>query len=91
MNHAYICSYSRTAIGAYLGSLRSVAATQLGAYTIKSTLEKSKIYNLYCLLGALSFATSYSVKSENKIEICQDLKNKFLILTGLENLFSSTL
>jgi len=48
------------------------------------TLEKSKIYNLYCLLGALCFATSYHVKSENKIEICQDLKNKFLI--SLNNL-----
>ena len=48
------------------------------------TLEKSKIYNLYCLLGALCFATSYAVKSENKIEICHDLKNKFLI--SLNNL-----
>jgi FkbM family methyltransferase len=48
------------------------------------TLEKSQIYNLYCLLGALCFATSYTVKSENKIEICQDLKNKFLI--SLNNL-----
>ncbi len=47
-------------------------------------ISSSQIYNLYCLLGALCFATSYSVKSGNKIEICQDLKNTFTV--ALDNL-----
>lgn len=47
-------------------------------------MKYSQIYNLYCLLGALCFATSYSVKSGNKVEICQDMENKFTV--SLENL-----
>lgn len=50
----------------------------------KIKLKYSQIYNIYCLLGALCFATSYSVKPGNKIEICQDMKNKFTV--SLEDL-----
>ena len=39
MRDVYICSYSRTPIGAFQGSLSSLAATKLGSITIKSTLE----------------------------------------------------
>ena len=37
MRDVYICSYSRTPIGAFQGSLSSLAATKLGSITIKST------------------------------------------------------
>ena len=39
MRDVYICSYSRPPIGAFQGSLSSLAATKLGSITIKSTLE----------------------------------------------------
>ena len=42
-NMGYICSYTRTPIGAFQGSLSSLSATQLGSIVIKSILNKSKI------------------------------------------------
>jgi len=42
-------------------------------------INSKYIYYLFCLLGALCFATSYNVRSSSEIEICQDLKSKFLI------------
>jgi acetyl-CoA C-acetyltransferase len=39
----YILSATRTPIGAYLGSLSSVSAPQLGAATIKAALERAKV------------------------------------------------
>ncbi len=39
----YIVSAQRTPIGAYLGSLASVTAPQLGAVAIKAALEKAKV------------------------------------------------
>jgi len=43
MNDTYICSYSRTAIGAFQGLLSSTPATELGSNVIKSVLEKTAI------------------------------------------------
>jgi acetyl-CoA C-acetyltransferase len=43
MENTYICSYSRTPIGAFQGSLSKIPATTLGSYVIKSVVEKSKI------------------------------------------------
>tara|TARA_B100000676_G_scaffold136300_1_gene135154 strand:+ start:551 stop:1729 length:1179 start_codon:yes stop_codon:yes gene_type:complete len=43
MNNTYICSYSRTPIGAFQGSLSKIAATKLGSYVIESVIEKSKL------------------------------------------------
>ena len=40
MQETYILSYSRTPIGAFMGSLSSVPATELGSISIKSTIEK---------------------------------------------------
>ncbi|MBX3190598.1 MAG: acetyl-CoA C-acyltransferase [Labilithrix sp.] len=39
----YIVSATRTPIGAYLGSLSSLSAPQLGAATIKAALERAKV------------------------------------------------
>src|SRR4029078_12816110 len=39
----YIVSATRTPIGAFLGSLSSVRAPQLGAAVIKSAIERAKI------------------------------------------------
>ena len=41
MRDVYICSYSRTPIGGFQGSLSSTSATKLGSITIKSTLENA--------------------------------------------------
>lgn len=43
MGYSYICSYSRTPIGAFLGSLSKIPATTLGSYVIKSVIDKSKL------------------------------------------------
>ena len=43
MSYSYICSYSRTPIGAFLGSLSKIPATSLGSYVIKSVIDKSKL------------------------------------------------
>ena len=43
MSDTYICSYSRTPIGAFQGSLSKIPATKLGSYVIKSVVEKSKL------------------------------------------------
>ena len=43
MSNTYICSYSRTPIGAFQGSLSKIPATKLGSYVIKSVVEKSKL------------------------------------------------
>ena len=43
MDNTYICSYSRTPIGAYQGSLSKIAATKLGSYVIESVIKKSKL------------------------------------------------
>jgi len=43
MGNTYICSYSRTPIGAFQGSLRKIPATKLGSYVIKSVVKKSKL------------------------------------------------
>ena len=40
MRETYICSYSRTPIGAFRGSLSSISATELGSISIKSTIKK---------------------------------------------------
>ena len=40
MQETYILSYSRTPIGAFMGSLSSVPATELGSISIKSTINK---------------------------------------------------
>ena len=40
MQETYICSYSRTPIGSFRGSLSSISATELGSISIKSTIEK---------------------------------------------------
>ena len=42
MQETYILSYSRTPIGAFMGSLSTVSATELGSFSIKSTIEKIK-------------------------------------------------
>ena len=43
MNETYIYGYSRTPIGCFNGSLKTVSAPNLGATVIKSVLEKTKI------------------------------------------------
>ena len=43
MDNTYICEYSRTPIGSYQGQLKDIPAPKLGAYTIKSLLNKTKI------------------------------------------------
>ena len=43
MDSTYICSYSRTPIGAFQGSLSKIPATKLGSYVIKSVVDKSKL------------------------------------------------
>ena len=43
MNETYIYGYSRTPIGCFNGSLKTVSAPNLGATAIKSVLEKTKI------------------------------------------------
>jgi len=43
MDNTYICSYSRTPIGAFQGSLSKIPATKLGSYVIESVIEKSKL------------------------------------------------
>ena len=43
MDNTYICSYSRTPIGAFQGSLSKIAATKLGSYVIESVIKKSKL------------------------------------------------
>ena len=43
MSDTYICSYSRTPIGAFQGSLSKIPATKLGSYVIKSVVEKSEL------------------------------------------------
>jgi len=43
MREVYVCSYSRTPIGAFQGSLSSTTSTKLGSTTIKSTLEKASL------------------------------------------------
>ena len=40
MRETYICSYSRTPIGTFRGSLSSISATELGSISIKSTIKK---------------------------------------------------
>jgi len=40
MRETYICSYSRTPIGSFRGSLSSISATELGSISIKSTIGK---------------------------------------------------
>ena len=47
MKNNYICSYSRTPIGAFQGNLSTISATNLGAATIASTIEKSGINKNY--------------------------------------------
>ena len=43
MKNNFICSYSRTPIGAFKGSLGGVPATKLGSVVIKSVLDKISI------------------------------------------------
>tara|TARA_B100000945_G_scaffold316630_2_gene317916 strand:- start:1 stop:1179 length:1179 start_codon:yes stop_codon:yes gene_type:complete len=43
MDNTYICSYSRTPIGAFQGSLSKIPATKLGSYVIESVIKKSKL------------------------------------------------
>tara|TARA_B100000427_G_scaffold44976_1_gene33181 strand:+ start:105 stop:380 length:276 start_codon:yes stop_codon:yes gene_type:complete len=43
MDNTYICSYSRTPIGAFQGSLSKISATKLGSYVIESVIKKSKL------------------------------------------------
>jgi len=43
MKNNFICSYTRTPIGAFQGSLRKVPATKLGSIVIKSLLDKLSI------------------------------------------------
>lgn len=42
-------------------------------------VKSSQYYHLLCLLGALTYAVSFSINSKNIIEIKNDLMNKFLI------------
>ena len=43
MKNNFICSYSRTPIGAFKGSLGSIPATKLGSVVIKSVLDKMSV------------------------------------------------
>ena len=43
MKHNYICSYARTPIGAFQGSLCSLSATYLGSLVIKASVERSLV------------------------------------------------
>ena len=43
MTNTYICSYSRTPIGSFQGTLSKISATELGSYVIKSVINKSDI------------------------------------------------
>jgi len=43
MKHTYICSYARTPIGAFQGSLSRISSTTLGSIVIKSVVEKTTI------------------------------------------------
>mgnify|MGYP006097403799 CR=1 FL=1 len=43
MKETYICSYSRTPIGAFQGGLSNISATELGSTSIKSTIDKLNI------------------------------------------------
>ena len=40
MEETYICSYSRSPIGAFQGKLSGVESTKLGSMTIKATMDK---------------------------------------------------
>ena len=42
-------------------------------------IDSKYIYFIYCLLAALCFSTSYKVKSNSEIEICQDFNSTFTI------------
>lgn len=42
-------------------------------------VKSSQYYHLLCVLGALTYATSFSINSKNIIEIENDLMNKFVI------------
>ena len=43
MKETFICSYTRTPIGAFQGALSSTPATDLGSLVIKSVVNKSSI------------------------------------------------
>ena len=43
MKDTYICSYARTPVGAFQGSLSTVPATKLGSNVIKSVVDKASI------------------------------------------------
>ena len=43
MINTYICSYARTPIGSYMGELKNISASKLGAETIKTVINNSKV------------------------------------------------
>lgn len=43
MSNSYICSYSRTPIGAFQGTLSKTPSTELGSHVIKHAIQKSKV------------------------------------------------
>ena len=43
MKHTYICSYARTPIGAFQGSLSKISAISLGALVIKAVVDRASI------------------------------------------------
>ena len=43
MSNSYICSYSRTPIGAFQGTLSQTPSTELGSHVIKHAIQKSKV------------------------------------------------
>ena len=45
MENSYICSYVRTPIGAFQGSLSKISATSLGAIVINEVVKRSLIDN----------------------------------------------
>ena len=47
MENNFICSYARTPIGAFQGSLSTISATKLGSIAIKGAIEKSGVNKKY--------------------------------------------
>ena len=44
MQETYICSYGRTPIGGFQGSLSKIPATKLGSIVIESILENTLLH-----------------------------------------------
>ena len=62
----------------------------IGSDNYKIKLDENMVVNfkssqfdtMLSLLGLLTYSTSYAVKSEDKIELCLDTKNKFTVTLG---------